>query len=378
MDEKLLKEALHKVMEQDVEAIEDAMKNTPEHVFSNAFENEMEALIRKSSKNYITIRKRTVRKASMIAVVAIMLFACVGFSPIGKAVWDYCAKVFQRETFGNISMGLGRAAYDGENVYYLANDVVYSYNVNSKELEEFQLQDETPVRTSMFVQDEFIYYGSVGENSGLKRISKDGVTVEQVMDYENGFQQIFLDEKNAYILESIEGSLVVKDLQTGEEKELFSSVLSYFVDEDKVYVIARENNTPYLFVADKATLQFSKQDLSFVPIAIYVDDNELYLAQQGDYQIIKISDREEEKLPIFGTYYQVIDGKIIYLDSTIYFDSCFDLVSYDLKSGQSEIICENVFDFAVLDADYIYIQCDTIPNSEFYLYDYKELLNIKK
>ena len=378
MDEKLLKEALHKVMEQDVETIEEAMKDTPEHVFSNTFEIEMEALIRKSSKNYITIGKRTVRKASMIAVVAIMLFACVGFSPIGKAVWDYCAKVFQRETFGNISMGLGRAAYDGENVYYLANDVVYSYNVNSKELEEFQLQDETPVRTSMFVQDEFIYYGSVGENSGLKRISKDGVTVEQVMDYENGFQQIFLDEKNAYILESIEGSLVVKDLQTGEEKELFSSVLSYFVDEDKVYVIARENNTPYLFVADKATLQFSKQDLSFVPIAIYVDDNELYLAQQGDYQIIKISDREEEKLPIFGTYYQVIDGKIIYLDSTIYFDSCFDLVSYDLKSGQSEIICENVFDFAVLDADYIYIQCDTIPNSEFYLYDYKELLNIKK
>ena len=378
MNEKLLKEALHKVMEQDVETIEEAMKDTPEHVFSNTFEIEMEALIRKSSKNYITIGKRTVRKASMIAVVAIMLFACVGFSPIGKAVWDYCAKVFQRETFGNISMGLGRAAYDGENVYYLANDVVYSYNVNSKELEEFQLQDETPVRTSMFVQDEFIYYGSVGENSGLKRISKDGVTVEQVMDYENGFQQIFLDEKNAYILESIEGSLVVKDLQTGEEKELFSSVLSYFVDEDKVYVIARENNTPYLFVADKATLQFSKQDLSFVPIAIYVDDNELYLAQQGDYQIIKISDREEEKLPIFGTYYQVIDGKIIYLDSTIYFDSCFDLVSYDLKSGQSEIICENVFDFAVLDADYIYIQCDTIPNSEFYLYDYKELLNIKK
>ena len=119
MDEKLLKEALHKVMEQDVEAIEDAMKNTPEHVFSNAFENEMEALIRKSSKNYITIGKRTVRKASMIAVVAIMLFACVGFSPIGKAVWDYCAKVFQRETFGNISMGLGRAAYDGENVYFI-------------------------------------------------------------------------------------------------------------------------------------------------------------------------------------------------------------------------------------------------------------------
>lgn len=378
MDDKLLKEALHKVMEQDVEAIEDAMKNTPEHVFSNAFENEMEALIRKSSKNYITIGKRTVRKASMIAVVAIMLFACVGFSPIGKAVWDYCAIVFQKESFGNISMGLGRAAYDGENVYFLSNEIVYSYNVNSNELEELHLQDETPVRTSMFVQDEFIYYASVGENSGLKRISKDGVTVEQIMDYENGFQQIFLDEKNAYILESIEGSLVVKDLQTGEEKELFSSVLSYFVDEDKVYVIAREYEIPYLYIARKAELQFVKQDLSFVPIAIYVDDNELYLAQQGDYQIVKINDGEEEKLPVFATYYQVIDGKIIYLDATTYFDSCFDLVSYDMKSGQSEVICENVFDFAVLDADYIYIQCDTIPNSEFYLYDYKELLNIKK
>ena len=83
MDEKLLKEALHKVMEQDVEKIEVAMKDTPEHVFSNAFENEMEAFICKSSKNYITIGKRTVRKASMIAVVAIMLFSCVGFSPIG-------------------------------------------------------------------------------------------------------------------------------------------------------------------------------------------------------------------------------------------------------------------------------------------------------
>ena len=150
------------------------------------------------------------------------------------------------------------------------------------------------------------------------------------------------------------------------------------VVEDKVYVIAREYEIPYLYIARKAELQFVKQDLSFVPIAIYVDDNELYLAQQGDYQIVKINDGEEEKLPVFATYYQVIDGKIIYLDATTYFDSCFDLVSYDMKSGQSEVICENVFDFAVLDADYIYIQCDTIPNSEFYLYDYKELLNIKK
>ena len=376
MDEKLLKEALHKVMEQDVEAIEEAMKNTSEHVFSNAFEIEMEALIRKSSKNYITIGKRTVRKASMIAVVAVMLFACVGFSPIGKAVWDYCATVFQKETFGNISMGLGRAAYDGENVYFLANESVYSYNVNSKELEELQLQDETPVRTSMFVQDEFIYYGSIGENSGLKRISKDGATIEQVIDYEKGFQQIFIDEKNAYILESIEGSLVVKELQTGEKKELFSSVLSYFVDEDKVYVIARENDTPYLFEADKAILQFAKQDLSFTPISIYVANEKLYLAQQGDYQIVRISDGVEEKLPLYGTYYQVIDDKIIYLDSTTYFDSCFDLAFYDLKSGLSEVICENVFDFALLDANYIYIQCDTTPDSEYYLYDYNELKQI--
>ena len=66
-----------------------------------------------------------------------------------------------------------------------------------------------------------------------------------------------------------------------------------------------------------------------------------------------------------------------FIASTTYFDSCFDLVSYDMKSGQSEIICENVFDFAVLGKDYIYIQCDTIPNSEFSVYDYKELLTIK-
>jgi len=373
MDEKLLKEALHKVMEQDVEAIEEAMKNTSEHVFSNAFENEMEDFIRMSSKNYITIGKRTVRKASMIAVVAVMLIACVGFSPIGKTVWDYCVTVFQKETFGNISMGLGRAAYDGENVYFLANDVVYSYNVNSNELEELQLQDETPVRTSMFVQDEFIYYGSVGENSGLKRISKDGTTAEQVMDYEKGFQQIFIDEKNAYILESIEGALVVKDLQTGKEDELFSHVLSYFVDEEKVYVIARENDTPYLFVADKATLQFAKQELSFTPISNYVANEELYLAQQGDYQIVRINDGVEEKLPLYGTYYQVVDDKMIYLDSTTFFDSCFDLVFYDLKSGISEVICENVFDFALIDANYIYIQCDAIPDSKYYLYDYNDL-----
>lgn len=373
MDEKLLKEALHKVMEQDVEAIEEVMKNTSEHVFRNAFENEMEDFIRKSSKNYITIGKRTVRKASMIAVVAVMLIACVGFSPIGKTVWDYCVTVFQKETFGNISMGLGRAAYDGENVYFLSNDVVYTYNISSKELDELQLHEETPVHTSMFVQDEFIYYGSIGENSGLKRISKDGATAEQVMNYEKGFQQIFIDEKNAYILESIEGALVVKDLQTGKEDELFSHVLSYFVDEEKVYVVARENDTPYLFVADKATLQFAKQELSFTPISIYVANEELYLAQQGDYQIVRISDGEEEKLPLYGTYYQVVDGKMIYLDSTTFSDSCFDLVFYDLKSGLSEVICENVFDFALLDANYIYIQCDTIPDSEYYLYDYKDL-----
>ena len=164
MEEKLLKESLRTLMEQDIEKIEKSMKNNPEHVFSNAFETEMKALISKSDKRYVSIGKRTFRKASMIAAVAIMLFACVGFSPIAKAVWDYCTTIFQKEEFGNIAMGLGRAAFDGQKVYFGVSEGhginLYSYDVRSEEL-DFISFEKTPMRASLFADDEFLYYRKV-------------------------------------------------------------------------------------------------------------------------------------------------------------------------------------------------------------------------
>ena len=380
MDDKKLKEALEVYSEKEIRDIENEMLNFPEHIFTDEFECKMDKLMKENDEKCVSVGKRSFRKIFMIAAVAVMLFACVGFSPIGNALIEYCKGVFQKEEIGNIAMGLGRAAYDGENVYFLAHegskDVVYSYNVGTEQLESMNLQDNTPVRASMFVNDEYIYYGNTGENGGLSRISIDGTISEQVLEYGEGFQQIFLDEKNAYILESIDGGLYVQSLLDDSKEELFSSVLSYFVDEDEIYVIAREKDVPCLFVAEKNSMKFEKQNLSFTPIAIYVQEEGMYLARQGDYQIVKVRNGKEEVLPINGTYYQVIDDKVVYLDSKTFVDSCFDLVSYDIVTEESCVISQNVFDFAVLGEEYIYLQCDTAPEAEYYLYDYQSIKQI--
>ena len=378
MNDKYLKEALEYYSVEEVQNIEKEMENCPEHIFSEEFECKMDKFIQETDRKFVSNGKRSFRKISVIAAVALMLFSMVGFSPIGKAFLEYWKGMFQNETFGNIAMGLGRAAYDGENVYFLAHDgaenVLYTYNVATEQVETMYLQDDTPVRASLYVHEEYIYYGNSGENGGLTRISKDGEISEQVINHGEGFQQIFIDDKNAYILEAVEGGLFEQSLEDGSEKELFSNVLGYFVDDENVYVIARENDVPYLFIAEKASMMFEKQNLSFTPISIYVEDGELYLAKQEDYQIVRVCDGKEKELPIYGTYYQVAEDKIVYLDAMTYEDSCYDLMSYDMVTEESYEISQKVFDFAVFGDEFIYLQCDTVPDAEFYLYDFQNMM----
>lgn len=267
-------------------------------------------------------------------------------------------------TCGNIVMGNGKFAVDNGFIYFTDRQNIYEYDIETKKTVFFSSKDDVDVR-SIFVQDKYIYFAS----DGLNRITRDGKKQKKVFGWDSGSLQLYIEGYDAYYLNSIEGSLFLRDLENEVEKELFQEVLAYFVDSENVYVVAKVDGQNFLYTALKSNLDFSKTELSFKPIAVFSDDESLYLAEQSTYQVIKVSSAGEERLPIYSCYYQVLDGNIIYLDSTTFKNSCFDLKIYDVDTKKSKTVCEGVFDFNVLDNKYVGIQCGTGNNSKFLLYD---------
>lgn len=277
---------------------------------------------------------------------------------------------------GNIVMGNGKFAYDNGFIYYTDRANIFEYDTVNKKTVSFSSQSDD-VR-SMFVQDKYVYFAS----DGLKRITKDGKKHENVFDCENGCLQLYIENDNAYFLNSIEGTLFCKNVQSLEEKALLENVMAYYVDNEKIYAVAKENDTPYLFISPKESFDFKKQNLSFEPIAVFVDNGEIFLSKRVDYQIIHCSADEETSLPIYSVYYQVLDDKLFYLDSETYKNGCFSLMMYDITTQEKTVIFENVFDFNILQDNYICVQCSTNQNAEYKVFNLEtgtiESMNIEE
>ena len=372
MEDKLMKAALNEVMNQEIDLLEAEMKYQEEHQFSDEFELKMKKMISESNrKAYV---KMPMRKMIMVASIAIMvLVGCVGYAPLKEIITDLFTNTFSAKEFGNIAMGLGRATYDEKKVYFTdVSGKLFAFDLNTSELSGIPCSEQLGINAGLYAHGDYIYFLS----EGLKRVAKDSSEVELVFGHQDGILQTYVDGNDVYFLEGIEGALYYRNHKNSTEQQLFETVLSFFVDETNIYVIAREEGIPYLFVADIKSKQFEKQSLSFTPISVYVENEDIYLTEQSTYQIVKVSD-VEERLPIYSTYFQVKDDIIIYLDGETFEDSCFTLMSYHLDSGEKEMIMENVFVFSLLGDEYIYIQQDTNADSKVYLYDYQEFIRMK-
>lgn len=266
-------------------------------------------------------------------------------------------------TCGNIVMGKGKFAFDNEFIYFTDREKIYEYDLETKKT--IVLDSKSDDVKGLYIQDEYIYFAC----AGLKRMTKDGKKTQQVFERKGGCLQLYIESENAYFLESIEGSLYHRNLENNLETEILNHVLSYYVGDENIYAIAREGDMPQLFVSKKNEIKFCVQELSFVPVAVFATTDSIYLVERQSYQIIKCTLQGEERLPIYGTYYQIVDDKIIYLDSNTYKNSCFTLVEYNMNTGESKNIYENVFDFNILENKYVCIQHMPVQTAEYYIYN---------
>lgn len=257
-------------------------------------------------------------------------------------------------TCANITMRSGKFAYSNGFIYFSYFGTFYEYDIESGKVIQFDIGSSA---RSLFAAGEYIYYIA----DGLQCTRKDGKKQFSIYDLGGKGAQFFADGMDAYYLDGIEGSLYHRDLQTNAETTLISDVLAYCVDANTVYAIARKDDgVPALFESSRDTLAFEQVSLSFSPITVYANGDSLYLAERGSHQIIRCKDGEEERLPLFGLYYQVLDGSLVYMDSTTYASSCFTLKSEDLSTGETTVICEDVYDFCILEGRYIC--CETLPD----------------
>lgn len=375
MDKKMLKEALEIAAKQENEQIETAMQKESQHIFSEEFENKMKLLIDQNSRGQVSARRNVSRRFAVIAVAIMMtLVACVGFTYLKDVIVKYWFTKDAVKEQGNYTMGRGEATYDGENVYFIdrENDKLCIYNLSSGVTTSISVESEIGVRANIFVQEQYIYYAG---KDGLKRVSKDGKHIEQV--FEHGLVQIYVDGNDIIFLESIESGLFYRNQAENVEQEILKHVLSYYVDETHIYAVARENDIPFLFIAERESMEFKKVSLSFIPITVYVEDNILYLAERGSYQLIKVSEGKEERLPIYSTHYQVQAHQITYLAEKKEENGFPTLRTYDMVSKDNRLIADNVSDFGLFEDKYIYLQQVINGDTRHYLYDYQEMNRMK-
>ena len=264
-------------------------------------------------------------------------------------------------------MSSGAFACQGDFIYFTDGSTIYEYDTVTQTTVHFDAKSEGI--KSMYIQGEHIYFSC----DGLKRITKDGKKVETVFERKNGCLQLIVEEKYAYYLDSVEGSLYRRELKTDLEEGILTNVFSYHIDENGIYAVAKENDVLMLFVTGKEHIDFKQKELSFEPIKVYASDGKLFLSEKGTYQVIQLTDDTETRLPVYSLVYQMMDESLICLsdksDKEENAGGYRELVLYDIATGEVEVVCENVYDFNIFENKYIFIETPSDEGVLFLIYD---------
>ena len=106
------------------------------------------------------------------------------------------------------------------------------------------------------------------------------------------------------------------DLKTGEIKTLAQNVNRYFVDENYLYVLPIKGN--YFLRSNRDDVCFERFELTFQPILMVIDGGDIYFTEGGEleagqrrYQVIRYSNGEETKLPVYSVRMQIVNDKLV-------------------------------------------------------------------
>ncbi len=253
-------------------------------------------------------------------------------------------------TCGNITMGDGQFAYSDDFIYFAGINTFYEYDMISKNVITFSAKDVF-FPDCIFVDEDYLYFAG----DGLKKITRDGKKMKTVYDNTHGSYQLYVDDTKAYFMDSLEGTLYCRDLESELEEGLISGVLSYHIDNGYIYVVTCENDFSQLYKSDLEEILFEPIELEFEPIRVFATDDALYLAKKRTAELVQYKDGTETPLPIRSMYYQIVGNQLLYLDESTFGNSCFDLNAYNLDTGEITNICEDVYSFCVFLDKYIAI-----------------------
>lgn len=256
-------------------------------------------------------------------------------------------------TIANTVMGLGKFAYSDGNIYHSHNGCIYSYNLDTGKTATLLLPSVYSDAYDLFATENYICYADFSDN--LWALPKEGG--EPVPVYQGlGTTALYADGSMLYTTNGA-SSLSRINLLTGKEEKLMEDVISYYVDDTYIYAVQSSDSGKHFLRSEKEKIYFEKINLSFSPIKVFADGEDLYFCEGGlgyTYQVIHYRNGVETPLPMCAYNYQILDGKLIYEEDAEKFRT---VKSYDLKTGDVQILQERVQSFSILEGRYINFFC---------------------
>ena len=273
-------------------------------------------------------------------------------------------------TSANVQTAMGRVAYrDG--VFYAGTvGKILSYDTKTGKTYTYHLSNAYTDPKYMFVTENYLGFVSDYDMLQLLPLSKAG---QEIVVYE-GIDSTYLSTDGKYLYALGDGLRRI-DLTTGDITRLSEEAVCYDVVDGKIYAVPGDGQKYFLHgSADGDSMEQVK--LSFYPIRVIADGEDLYLTAHGpQFGVVRYRDGKETKLPIRSYFFQILDGHIIYLDE----EDRNIVKSYDLETGEIQVLQENVFEFAVADSRYVYFR---LYNQDPVLLDWqtgeKTTLNMNK
>lgn len=312
--------------------------------------------------------RRVLLAAAVVAALAISVVAST----------DFWAGLVSTENSGasvsNLSTGMGTFVYTDEGIYHGVPGYIYLYDTQWNILKKYALADEYETPVYLFAAEDAIIYvnvtGVATENAGeldaptreqhwgLRRLGKDGSGPETICPGISG-TNVYVDGTRLYTTNG--GTMLTQiDLLTMEKTELLENTHEYFVDDTYIYAVRSGEENCY-FRSRKDEIAFEKINLDFDPNKIVADGEDLYLCRWIDpdlregsnkaYQVSLIRDGMTLPLPVYSWFYQVLDGCVLYRESDPYVLKC-----YDISTGETTVLAEDVFEFSVLEDRYICVE----------------------
>lgn len=262
-------------------------------------------------------------------------------------------------TSANIQTAMGRVAYRDGVFYVGTTGKILSYDTKTGNTRTYHLSNAYADPKYMFVTGDYLGFVSDYDMLQLLPLSKAG---QEIVAYE-GIDSTYLSTDGKYLYALGDGLRRI-DLTTGNITRLSEEAVCYDVVDGQIYAVPGDGQKYFLHGSTEGD-SMEKVDLSFYPIRVIADGEDLYFAAHGpQFGVIRYKDGVETKIPIRSYFFQILDGHIIYLDE----ESRNTVKAYDLETGEIQVLQDNVFEFTVADDRYVYFH---LYNQDPVLLDWK-------